>query len=188
MEFVQPIRSEQKIRAVKKVLSSNARDLLLFTLGINTGLRISDILDMKCEDVLDSKGNTKQFYEFREKKTGKAKRVPLGKNVQRSLLGYARAEDLKPEDYLFKSRKGKNRPISRQQAWYLLNQAAKLVGLNEKIGTHTLRKTFGYHAYRRGADLSILQSLFNHSSPSVTLRYIGITQDEMDEVVINLNL
>ncbi len=188
MEFVQPIRSKKKINAIKKVLASSLRDSLLFTFGINSGLRIGDILKMKLRDVVDTRGHPLPFYELRERKTGKAKRIPLSANVQRSVREFAARIDMSPDDYLFQSRKGANRPISRQQAWHILSQTAKIVGLQDRIGTHTLRKTFGYHAYKSGADIAILQSLFNHSAPSVTLRYIGITQDDMDEVVINLNL
>ena len=63
-----------------------------------------------------------------------------------------------------------------------------MVGLKEGYGTHTLRKTFGYNAYQSGTDISILQKLFNHSAPCVTLAYIGITQDDLDDVYLNLNL
>lgn len=74
------------------------------------------------------------------------------------------------------------------QAWKALNKAAEVVDLKERVGTHTLRKTFGYHAYQSGVRLAVLQKLFNHSAPSVTLVYIGITQDELDDVYLNLNL
>ena len=83
------------------------------------------------------------------------------------------------DEYLFASRKGEG-PISRVQAYRILNKAAHDVGLKE-IGTHTLRKTFGYHFYRTNHNVAMLQQLFNHSSPAITLRYIGITQDEIAE-------
>ncbi|MCF8011626.1 MAG: tyrosine-type recombinase/integrase [Clostridiales bacterium] len=70
----------------------------------------------------------------------------------------------------------------------MLNEAARSVGVKDKIGTHTLRKTFGYHAFKKGYDITILQKLFNHSAPSITLRYIGITQDELDDVYLSLDL
>ncbi|GMA66225.1 hypothetical protein GCM10025859_67000 [Alicyclobacillus fastidiosus] len=74
------------------------------------------------------------------------------------------------------------------QAWKALNNAAKVAGIKDRIGTHTLRKTFAYHAYKQGKDITLIQKLLNHSAPSVTLRYIGITQDEMDDVYLTLNL
>ena len=76
----------------------------------------------------------------------------------------------------------------RQRAYWILNEAARSIGIKEKIGTHTLRKTFGYHAYKNGYDIEIIQKLFNHSSPSITLRYIGITQDNLDDVYLSLDL
>ena len=92
-----------------------------------------------------------------------------------------------PQDYLFVSQKGENRPISRVQAYRILNSIAKELGL-EEIGTHTLRKTFGYWHYKKYKDVAILQSLFNHSSPSVTLEYIGVNQDVMDKTIENFYL
>jgi len=91
------------------------------------------------------------------------------------------------DECLFPSRKG-GTPITRQQAYRILNEAARAVGITDQIGTHTLRKTFGYHAYKQGADITRLQYLLNHSAPSVTLRYIGITQEELDNVYLTLNL
>lgn len=95
-----------------------------------------------------------------------------------------------PETNLFQSRRG-NAPISRVQAWRILNESARFAGLDvnaEPVGTHTMRKTFGYHAYKMGMDLSVIQKLLNHSSAAVTLAYIGITRDDLDNVYLNLNL
>jgi len=91
------------------------------------------------------------------------------------------------DDFLFRSREGKNKPISRVRAYQLLSDVAKKVGL-EEIGTHTLRKTFGYWHYKQHKDIALLQELFNHSAPSVTLRYIGINQDAMDQSLENFYL
>jgi site-specific recombinase XerD len=88
---------------------------------------------------------------------------------------------------LFSSQKG-GKAISRQHAYYILNQAAKSVGISERIGTHSVRKTFGYFAYKQGIDLAMIQKLLNHSSQSETLRYIGITQEQMNDIVLKLDL
>jgi len=93
-----------------------------------------------------------------------------------------------PERFLFSSRKGNNRPISRVQAYRIINEACRIAKIKGSIGTHTLRKTFGYWAYKQGIDITLLMRIFNHSSPAITLRYIGITQEEINEVYINLNL
>lgn len=95
---------------------------------------------------------------------------------------------MKHDEYLFPSITGdKTKPISRVMAYNILNEAAHQVGI-EEIGTHTLRKTFGYHFYQQYKDVALLQELFNHSAPSVTLRYIGINQDIMDKAVDNFSL
>lgn len=190
MEFVQPIRDMKQIQAIKNILlAQGSRNHLLFVLGINCGLRISDILQLRIRDVVNERGKPRSFYELRESKTRKSRRFPFSKNVQRAIDLYLQeiGKKIDTEAYLFKSRQG-HRSITRQRAYQIINNAARAVGIQEKIGTHTLRKTFGYHAYKSGVDIALLQSIFNHSSPSVTLRYIGITQDDMDDVIIKLNL
>lgn len=186
MEFVQPIRDKKKIDDMKKFLRGNLRDHALFVLGINSGLRISDLLKLKVSDVLDGK-KVRDRITMREQKTGKAKDFPLGKTAKKALDEHLVTWEHKPEDYLFRSRKGKG-ALTRQQAYNIINDAARAVGIQEQIGTHTLRKTFGYWAYKQGVDITIIQKLLNHSAPSVTLRYIGITQDQLDEVYLALEL
>ncbi len=194
MEYVQPIRDLKKIEAMKKILVADpyhgARNHMLFTLGINSGLRISDLLCLKIGDVITVGNKIREAISTREQKTGKAKLFPINKSVQKAIQKYLDSlATIDPEAPLFPSRKGQgSKSISRYQAWAILNQAARAVGIQEKIGTHTLRKTFGYHAYIQGNDITLLQKVFNHVTPSVTLRYIGITQDEIDQVYINLNL
>ncbi|PSR19930.1 MAG: site-specific integrase, partial [Sulfobacillus acidophilus] len=80
------------------------------------------------------------------------------------------------------------RPLQRGQAWQILRDAARAVGLTDPIGTHTLRKTFGYFAYTSGVDLAIIQQILNHSSPGTTLAYIGIRREDRDKVYLGLNL
>ncbi len=189
MQFVQPIRDKKKIQQMKAILKSrNYRDYALFTLGVNSGLRISDLLNLKVSDVIYDKGKIKDRITLREKKTGKTKDFPVGETAKKALKEYLERKNLDKEDHLFPSRKKGNGPISRVQAYRILNEAARLVGIKEKIGTHTLRKTFGYHAYKMGLDLSVIQKLMNHSSPGITLAYIGITQDDLDNVYLALNL
>lgn len=181
MEYVQPIRDKVKIEDMKRELLKNGtRDYLLFYTGINTGLRISDILALKVKDVRD-----KTHISIKEIKTDKLKRFKINNGLLDELNKYIIGMD--DEEYLFQSKKGDNKPISRVQAYRILNDAAKKVGL-EQIGTHTLRKTFGYHFYQKTKDIALLQQLFNHSAPSVTLRYIGINQDIMDKAMDDFNL
>lgn len=157
-------------------------------MGINTGLRVSDILKLKLEDVCTSRGKILDFISMRENKTGKPKRFPINNNTKKALQELIQTYNLSTGDYLFQSRKGENKPISRVQAWNIINAAAKTVGITDPIGTHTLRKTFGYHAYKQGTDLALIQEILNHRSQKDTKRYIGITQDDIDNVYISLNL
>lgn len=187
MEFVQPIRDLKKIETIKKLLKQqNLRDYCLFVLGINSGLRISDLLKLKISDVIE-KEKIKDRIRLREKKTNKFKDFPLSEKAKQSIKEYLKTRIYTENEPLFISRKNKGF-LLRQQAYKIINNVAKAVGIKEKIGTHTLRKTFGYHAYNNGHDIALIQKLFNHSSPAVTLRYIGITQDELDDVYLSLDL
>lgn len=187
MQIVQPIRDLRKIEAMKKILrASGKRNELLFILGINSALRVSDLLALKVGDVLDEKGKLKEAVSLMEQKTGKSKLFPLNDSAKKVIKEYL--DETKPgsEAPLFPSRKG-SKAISRVQAWEILSNAAKEIGL-ENVGTHTLRKTFGYHVYTRTNNLALVQKLLNHRSSAETLRYIGIEQDEMDEAYLKLNL
>lgn len=193
MEFVQPIRNKEQIETMKILLAQRSqRDLLLFVMGINSGLRISDLLAMRVCDVIDERGRPKKMYTLRERKTGKKKQFPFNKTVQTAISSCLRGYTGDKERPLFVSqKKGKNgeaKAISRQQAWDILSKTAKRIGIEDSIGTHTLRKTFGYHAYNGGATIEKLQEIFNHNDPRVTRRYIGITQDDINNLYKNLEL
>jgi len=188
LQFVQPIRNKKQIDSIKKILKSTSlRNYCLFTLGINSGLRISDLLNLKINDVIDDKDKIKDRITLKEIKTGKTKSFPISDIARKAIDDYLEARNFEKNEPLFVSQKG-NGVLKRQQAYRLINEAARNIGIKDKIGTHTLRKTFGYHAYQSGIDISILQKLFNHSAPNITLAYIGITQDDLDDVYLNLNL
>lgn len=174
MKTVDPIRDLEQIRKMKDyLLTRNYRDYLLFILGINTGLRISDLLELKVSDVRD-----KYHIIINEKKTGKEKKFILNDQIRIEIERYI--EHKKNGEYLFNSKRNRSIPIDRVMAYRILNEAAVAIDLKIKVGTHTLRKTFGFHLYQQKKDVALLQYLFNHSSPSVTLRYIGIDQSVAD--------
>lgn len=182
MNHVQPIRDRSKIEEIKNILKRKSyRDYFLFTFGINSGLRISDILNLKVKDV---KGQS--HITLKEKKTGKLKRHKINNLLQYEIAEYIKRKD--ENDYLFPSRNGQgNKPITRVRAYMILNEAARKAGISE-IGTHTLRKTMGYHFYQKTKDVALLQEIFNHSAPSITLRYIGINQDIIDSALDDFSL
>lgn len=187
MEFVEAIKDRRKIKEIKKLLLNRSkRDFLLFTLGINTGIKISDLLNIKKHEIMDTNNEIKEFLNLSDAKQERF--VYLNKQVKEAINSYLTTVPfLFNDDYLFKSQKG-DFPISRQQAYRIINSVAKEVGIESKIGTHTLRKTFGYHAYRGGIAISLLQRIFNHSSKGETLKYIGIQKDEEIMTKIDVNL
>ena len=178
MKTVQPIRNPEDIRKMEQILKSQSeRNYILFRLGVNSGLRISDILNLKVKHV-----KNQTHFNLKEQKTSKSNRIKINPKLKLELDSYIKG--MNDEEYLFKSREGSNSPIQRMQAWRILNKAASEIGLTE-IGTHTLRKTFGYHMYKQCSNIEIVQKFLNHSSPHVTLAYIGITQDSMDDLIDN---
>lgn len=177
MKEVQPIRDKKILSAVMNELKNkDYRNYILFITGINTGLRISDLLELKVGDV---KG--KSHIIISEQKTGKTKRFKINSEIRTLIDDWI--VNKQDDCCLFNSRKGDNRPLSRVQAYRIINKAARAVGITDQIGTHTLRKTFGYHHYQQFKDVALLQDIFNHSAPSVTLRYIGINDDMKDKTI-----
>ena len=152
MNYVEPIRSKERIEQMKAELRKmGERNYLLFVFGINVGLRISDILKLKVKDVINSYGVMNSHIELIEKKTKKLKKFKVNQMLVEELQLYVRNMDY--EDFIFKSRNGVNKSITRVQAYRILNDVSKKIGLEERIGTHTLRKTFGYHFYTQTKDI-----------------------------------
>lgn len=189
MELVEPIRDRDMVERMKTYLMERSpRDHCLFVLGVNSGLRVSDLIGLTCKDVMETRTRARTRIRLREKKTGKHKDFPIGATVRETVEAYmASRKGWGEDEYLFVSRKG-NGHIERAQAYRIITEAAHHVGIEEHIGTHTLRKTFGYHAYKRTGDVALVQKLLNHSSPAITLAYIGITRDQMDDVYTGLEL
>ena len=180
MNVVEPIRSKTELRKIEKILKRrNFRYYVFFVLGINSGLRISDILNLDVKDVKD-----KTYINITEKKTSKHKRFPINSKLKPLLEKLTR--DRHNEEPLFMSIFG-NR-MERTQCYRIINDACKEAGVDYKVGTHTLRKTFGYHFYQERRDVALLQKIFNHSSQEITLRYIGISQDIIDNSYTNFVL
>lgn len=186
MNTVEPIRDINKINRIKGNLlkQKNPRDLLLFVLGINTGLRISDILPLKLSDVKDKMGDPKDYIYLTEKKTHKQRKIVLNSEVKKALQIYfdkSKVYDL--DTYLFTSEKDdRNRPLTKTMAWNLVNKWCRGVGILERVGTHTLRKTLGYQMRKNGIAIEVIQEMLGHSSVGVTSRYIGINQEELEKV------
>ncbi|MFR3071858.1 MAG: tyrosine-type recombinase/integrase [Paeniclostridium sp.] len=171
---VEPIRDKDLIRDCMSYLDhKNPRNKMLFALGIYTGLRISDILNLKVKDVY-----CKNRIQVKQKKTGGYVYIPINIELKRIIKEYVK--DMQPHDYLIKSREGYNRPITRNQAYNILNEMANYFGI-ENIGTHTMRKSCGYHLYNTsGKDIGLVMQVLGQKDPGSTLRYIGITDMDID--------
>lgn len=184
---VQPIRSEATIRAIKGIISKDktanaSRNLLLWIVGTNTGLRISDILRLKLKDVIDNKGEVRELLELVEQKTKRPRAIEIRPPVKKAIEIFLKdtgAYDL--NEYLFKDRrKGKediNKPITRVRAWQMINDWGRKAGVTYRIGTHTLRKVFGTFAFKAGIDLVYISEELGHRNVEVTRRYLGITKE-----------
>ncbi len=179
---VDPIRSEKNLKKVKRLLKDNTRDLLLFIMGINNGLRISDLLKLKVGDVRDIK--PEQTLKVKETKTGKMNILMINKSVHKVLKQYL--EEVKPsdEDYLFQSRNGNNKPLTRETVNKMIKEWTK--SLKGNYGTHTLRKTFGYmQRTKYGVSFEVLCKRYGHTSPAITMRYLGIDDKEVAGILLH---
>lgn len=181
MNFVQPIRDQETIDEIKVFLMKQShRNYLMFVFGINTGLRIQDILKLRVRDV-----DSDQIVMI-EMKTKKRKFIEINPLLKREISKYT--VNMDEDDFLFQSRQGgKNKPIKRDMAYKIMRAAAKDFGLVD-IGTHTLRKTFGYHMYQKTKDITLVQNMLNHSDKSITMRYIGMDQDMMNNAMKRFGL
>lgn len=180
MNFVEPIREGKKVDDIANFLRAQSeRNYIMFILGIYSGLRISDILSLKVKDV-----KNRDYINIREKKTGKQKNFQINSFLKKELKKYCEGKD--NNEYLIKSRQGK-KPLSRAMAYKIIREAGEEFGIMN-LGTHSMRKTFGYHFYQQYKDVIVLQKIFNHSDPSITLHYIGIEQAAINTKIKNFKI
>lgn len=174
MRSVEPIRDKKLVsQMLTYAKKQNERDFIMMMLGIHTALRISDILDLKVRDVK----NKSRIYIV-EKKTKKTNHFKINKELKQYLNAYCKGKE--PYEYLISSREGMNHAITRQRAHQIIKDIGDTFNLDD-IACHTLRKTFGYHHYMKYKDIVLLQKILNHSKPEITLRYIGVEQQQIDE-------
>jgi len=189
---VHPIRSKQEIKDallyLKREIASvdrvkrpkqyeiKTRNYFLVFLGINIGLRISDLLTIKAGQI------RRGYIQLREKKTTKLQQISANEKVLKKIrTDYIEKFQMDDDTYLFKSRNGYNKPITRQNSDLILKDIADALGWTYPVGTHTLRKTFGYQFYQETNDPITLQKMLNHRDQKTTMIYIGIIQEEVDE-------
>jgi integrase len=179
---VDPIRKLKDIKAIKKLLANKPRDLALFTIGINTNLRASDLLRLKVGPVKDLKaGDT---FEIKEKKTGKVRRITLNKTCIKAIQNLLNSKQYQEGDYLFQSQR--RHVLTVPSVHKLVKTWSSEINLKGNYGSHTLRKTWGYHQrVTFGVDLPRLMVCFNHSTQRQTLDYLCIQPEEIKDVYEN---
>lgn len=181
---VEAIKSKKKVDNLLIYLKGkNMRDWLLCKFQLNTGLRIGDVVSVPICKIFNQDGSFKEHFIIKEQKTAKEKKIKLNEELREALKIFVKINNLQYADFLFKSRKDTKRGyISTTQAYRILKAAAEAVGI-ENFGTHSLRKTWGYWTYKASKyNIALIMSIFNHSTQSTSLRYIGIDQESKDEL------
>lgn len=205
---VYPLTTEEEIKAMIDVFNEriknadtdtlkqiSCRNKMLFLVGINLGIRASDLCSLRYSFFINEDGTFKEFYTLQPKKTrktGKFVKLYFNHTVKKAITEYIKEypfEDI--NEYLFKSRKGDG-AITERSLWKIIVDAASDANINKNVGSHTLRKTFGRFVFHNAEDknkaLVILQTIFNHSSPAVTSKYIGLADDDISDVFNSLDL
>jgi len=188
MAATEPIRDKNQVRDLAGywLKRSNIRNYALIVLGVCTALRIVDLLSITWKDVYDeSNGAFRTHIALTEKKTGKRKVIALNKQAI-SALGLLHPH--RRSTFLFASNRKEDKAISRVQAWRIVKAAVVAVNIAGAISCHSLRKTFGYFAWKAGVLPVMLMDIFNHSSFETTRRYLGIAQDDRDKVYLSMAL
>lgn len=192
MGTTQPIRQEKDLEIFLqyyKTVQPSARNHALLVLGIYSALRISDILALRWEDIYDERQKMYRSHLFvQEMKTGKQNVIALNQNVKDVLEVYRKERNPHPKDFIFTKTTDYSKPLCRSQAFRIVKKAAADLIFPEHISCHSLRKTFGYQAWKQGTAPALLMDIYNHSSYRVTKKYLGIEQDERDSVFLEMKL
>ena len=205
---VYPFTTKEEIKAMIDVFDKHideaatdnqrmiaCRNKMLFLIGINIGLRASDLITLKWSFFLNEDETFKEFYTLMPKKTRKQKKFVklfFNQSVKKAVTDYITEYPIKDMDeYLFKSRKGDNH-ITEISLGRIIKDAAEEVGIERNICSHSLRKTFGFWAWHNAEDknkaLVTLQRVFNHSDTNTTLKYIGLLNSEIEDMFNSVDL
>ncbi len=192
MGTAQPIRNEEKLRQFTDYYLTtrpSARNHALIVLTLNTALRISDVLSLRWDDLYDfDSRQIVKHLRITEQKTGKASVIALNSHVVSALKSFAGIRTPQAGEFVFTKSTDHSIPISRTTAYRLIRKAADETIRLPHISCHSLRKTFGYHAWKKGIQPALLMDIYNHSSYSYTKRYLGIDQDERDAAFMEVLL
>lgn len=200
----EPIKNIEDIERISQwfIDHNRYRDNMLWIVGINFGLRVSDLLRLRLCDLIDENYQFKSSFSLLEKKTANTRKIKknryitINKAVMEAVILYLKHSPSKMDDYLFRSESNRgsnlNQPLHRNSVERILKEVKEALGLTQRVATHTMRKTFGYHQMMMGGNdqrrLLLLQKMFGHSSAMQTLTYIGITQEEIEDAYKGFNL
>lgn len=189
MAATEPIRNKKQLKALADyyLKKGQIRNYTLIIMGVYTALRISDLLKLRWSDVYDDERQVfRTHISLTEKKTGKTKTIALNKQA----LGALRqCYPHRRGDFIFANNRRNNTAISRVQAWRIIHAAAMAVGISGKVSCHSLRKTWGYHAWSSGeVSPVVIMEIYNHSSYAVTKKYLGVAQDDLDDAYLGMSL
>ena len=192
MGTTQPIRDRQELQNFStyyKDEKPNLRNYALVVLGLNTALRISDLLHLRWNALYDfGKLWFRDHLLIKEQKTGKRNRIAINKKAREAIQMYFNERNPAEDEFIFSKRTNPYKPLSRSQAYRIIKDDANHTTSEEAVSCHSLRKTFGYFAWQEGVQPALLMDVFNHSSYAITKRYLGIEQDEKDLVYLNINI
>jgi integrase len=191
MAEVYPITNLEEVRAVRRVLKKwgNVREAEAFFINCHMGLRVGDLLKLKFSQM------TGKSFIVKEEKTKKNREIPLTPLMKDSIAILKQwykdnHQDVTPV-YLFQATARwivDDKPISSQYLYKKIKDACEAAGIEDNIGTHTMRKTFGYHIFQSTGDLTNIQKIFGHASQAETLAYIGVTRKTQNAMYLNLDM
>lgn len=201
----EPIKNIEDIYAISDwfITRKRYRDNMLFVVGINFGLRVSDLLTLRFSHLIDEQFRFKTTFPILEKKTKNTRKVQKNRYITINeavidavTLFLENTPDVRLSDYMFRGESNRcgdaNKPMHRNSVERILKEVSDALGLNIHVATHTLRKTFAYHQMVMSNNdprkLLLLQKMFGHSTSAQTLDYIGITGEEIEDAYLKLNL
>lgn len=189
MTATEPIRDRKQFKALTEyyLQKGQLRNYTMVVMGAYTALRISDLLRLKWSDVYDERSEAfRTRITITEKRTGKTKTIALNRHILGAL---GQCYPHRRGDFIFANNRKENRAISRVQAWRIIHGAAAAIGSDSSISCHSLRKTWGYHAWTSGTvSPVVIMNIYNHSNYEVTRRYLGVAQDDLDHAYLEMKL